>query len=178
MQQRGETPGDIIIREVTINDIPALAALHVRTWNETHGAGKHSPTTALREQQWRQQFKIKDGSWCCFIAINKQGQLVGFAKGNSYASPELPGYAGELNKIYLLLPYQRLGIGRQLMRHVAQRFVSRGITSMALFSTPQNPSCAFYSALKGEKLYAKNGAFHGGYGWKNIAVLIDHFAIA
>ena len=37
---------------------------------------------------------------------------------------------------------------------------------MVLFGVPQNPSCAFHEAREGERLLAKNGEFHGGYGWR------------
>jgi len=39
---------------------------------------------------------------------------------------------------------------------------------MVLFGTPQNPSCAFFEALGGERLFAKTGEFHGGYGWRDL----------
>jgi hypothetical protein len=42
---------------------------------------------------------------------------------------------------------------------------------MVLFGTPQNPSCAFHEALGGKKLFAKNGEFHGGYGWQHLEEL-------
>ncbi len=52
--------------------------------------------------------------------------------------------------------------------HVARRFLAQGIRSMVLFGVPQNPSCAFHEALEGERLLAKNGDFHGGYGWRDL----------
>jgi L-amino acid N-acyltransferase YncA len=168
LKQRGETIDDIKIREVTLADVPALAALHVQAWSETHWNVKKPPTYEVREHQWRQQFKVKDGSWFCFVAENSKGELVGFAKGMNYASIDLPDYSGELNKIYLLLPYQRLGIGQQLFCHVVQKFLCKGISAMVLFGVPQNPSCAFHEAMGGERLIAKNGEFHGGYGWRDL----------
>ena len=149
-------------------DIPRLAALHVKTWNETYFRVKNPPSYEVREGQWREQFAKDDGSWFCFVAENQRGELVGFAKGKSYESKELPGYSGELNKIYLLRDYQRVGLGRQLVARVAERFRSRGINAMVLFGIPQNPSCAFHEAMGGEKLCAANGEFHGGYGWRDL----------
>jgi hypothetical protein len=35
LRARGESLASLIIREATPEDIPALAALHVETWNET-----------------------------------------------------------------------------------------------------------------------------------------------
>src|SRR6185503_18920947 len=168
LKARGESVESIKIREATAEDVPALAALHVKTWNETYWKVTSPPTCELREHQWREQFKVTDGSWFCFVAENERDELVGFAKGKAYASSDLPWYSGELNKIYLRRDYQRLGLGRKLVGHVTRRFLSQGITTMVLFGVPQNPSCAFHEALGGERLLSKNGAFHGGYGWRDL----------
>jgi GNAT superfamily N-acetyltransferase len=171
LRERGETLSSFIIREATSADIPALAALHVKTWNDTYGNVKHPPSYGLRESQWRDQFQKPDGNWFCFVVEDRNGALVGFAKGIPYASGDLPGYSGELNKIYLLRDYQRLGLGRRLVGHVARRFLSQGISSMVLFGVPQNPSCRFHEAIGGERLFSKKGEFHGGYGWGDLQSL-------
>jgi L-amino acid N-acyltransferase YncA len=168
LRQRGESLESLVIREATAEDIPALAALHVKTWNETYWNVKNPPTYTIRQEQWREQFKGTDGSWFCFVVENQKGELVGFAKGKAYRHSDLPEYSGELNKIYLLREYQRLGLGRRLVEHVARRFLSQGINTMVLFGTPQNPSCAFHEALGGERLLAHSGEFHGGYGWRDL----------
>ena len=128
----------------------------------------NAPTYQLRERQWREQFEKADGSWFCFVVESHDGQLVGFAKGRKRGPEESAEYSGELNKIYLLREYQRLGIGRRLVGHVVRRFLSEGVGSMVLFGIPQNPACAFHEALGGERLYAANGEFHGAYGWRDL----------
>jgi len=143
----------------------------VKTWNETYGNVTNPPTRELREHQWREQFKVTDGSWFCFVVENQGGELVGFAKGKAYASSDLPEYSGELNKIYLRREYQRLGLGRKLVGHIACRFLSQGITTMVLFGVPENPACAFHEALGGGRLLTRNGEFHGGYGWRDLRKL-------
>jgi L-amino acid N-acyltransferase YncA len=168
LHQRGETLDALVIREATPEDIPAVAALHVKTWSDTYWNVRHPPTFLVRERQWREQFKKTDSNWFCFVVENQKGELVGFATGTSYASSDLPGYSGELSKIYLLSQYQRLGLGRRLVGHVARRFLSQGINTMVLFGIPQNPSCAFHEALGGQRLFARNGEFHGGYGWRDL----------
>lgn len=171
LRQRGESLESLMIRQATAEDIPALAALHVKTWNETYWNVKNPPTYAIREQQWVEQFKVTDGSWFCFVVENPKGELVGFAKGTAYNHSDLPDYSGQLSKIYLLREYQRLGLGRRLVGHVARRFISQGINTMVLFGIPQNPSCAFHEALGGARLFSKNGEFHGGYGWRDLQAL-------
>ena len=173
LKERRETLSSFKIREACIEDVSALAALHVKTWNETYWTTVVRPTFRVREYQWRQQFKVKDGSWFCLVVENKNGELVGFAKGKPYNHSDLPEFSGELNKIYLLREYQRLGLGRKLVGYVARRFLAQGISNMVLFGIAENPSCGFHEALGGEKLYAKNGEFHGGYCWRDLQKLAN-----
>src|SRR5262245_61747603 len=100
-----------VIRDATPDDLPALARLHVATFVETHGGP--GPGYALRESQWREAFS-QPGAWFCLVIVRQDGELIGFAKGMPYTGG-LPGYAGELNKIYLLRRYHRRGLGRRLI---------------------------------------------------------------
>jgi GNAT superfamily N-acetyltransferase len=93
--------------------------------------------------------------------------LVGFAKGTPHDG-SVPGYQGELNKIYILRRYHRLGLGRRLLADVARRFLEREISSMLLFGDAKNPSNGFYEAMGGERLISSGGEFHGGYGWHDL----------
>ena len=42
---------------------------------------------------------------------------------------------------------------------------------MVVFDYETHPSCKFYEALGGEKIYFKNGNFMG-YGWDNLKKLV------
>jgi len=173
MLARGEKPEDIVIRDAVVDDIPQLAAVHVKAWNETYHV-RRPPTYEIREYQWKEQFGTPDGSWFCLVVENKKGELIGFAKGKKYAHSDLPGHSGELNKIYLLQSYHRLGIGRRLFYQVAKRFLDMGISSIVLFGVPQNPTCAFHEAMGGKKLFNKKGGFDGGYEWKNLEEVLKN----
>ncbi len=160
------------LRDAREADIPALARVHVQTFNETHRGGQPGgPSYELREGQWREAFNRHDGSWFCFVVEDDRGELVGFAKGTPHDGG-VPGYAGELNKIYLLRRIQRQGLGRRLLCAVAGRFVERGVTSMLLFGDATNPSNGFYEAFGAERLYGDKGEFHGGYGWRELSRLV------
>jgi GNAT superfamily N-acetyltransferase len=97
----------------------------------TAAAGRPIKT---REWQWPEAFAKTDGSWFCFVIERRTGDLIGFAKGVPYTGG-LPGFAGELNKIYLLREYQRMGLGRRLIGHVAREFLGRGISSICCSAT-------------------------------------------
>lgn len=161
------------IREATITDVPRLAALHVETFNQTHGVNPNGPKYELRVGQWQQMFEKKDNNWFCLVIENEENRLIGFAKGQTYSHPDQPDYQGELNKIYILKEYQKRGLGQALILKVAEEFMSRGISSMLLFGDAKNPSNGFYERLKADKLFARNGDFHGGYGWTDLHRLIN-----
>jgi GNAT superfamily N-acetyltransferase len=159
------------VRQAVQADLPALARLHVETFTETHRGGvPGGPSYALREQQWRSEFERADESRFCFVAEDERGELVGFAKGVPHDGG-VPGYAGDLNKLYLLKRVQRTGLGRQLLLAVARRFIELGVKSMVLFGDAESPSNAFYEAHGAERLYASTGGFHGGYGWRDLRTL-------
>jgi GNAT superfamily N-acetyltransferase len=161
------------LRQAVAADISALARLHVETFTETHRNGvPGGPSYELREQQWREEFNRQDDNRFCFVVENENGELVGFAKGVPHLGG-IPGYAGELNKIYVLRRVQRRGLGRRLLMAVAERFRQQGIGSMVLFGDAQSPSNGFYEAHSAERLYSDRGEFHGGYGWPDLARLTD-----
>lgn len=154
------------IREAGRDDVPALARLHVETFVEAHG-GSHPPTVELRERQWRTAFESADGSSFCFVAESPAGELVGFARGTPHDGG-VPGFRGELNKIYVLRRHHRAGIGRRLVGQVVRRFLDQGVDSMLLFGDRHSPANAFYEVLGGRKLLSEEGEFHGAYGWRDL----------
>jgi L-amino acid N-acyltransferase YncA len=161
------------LRDAREPDIPALAGLHVQTFNETHRGGRPGgPSYELRERQWREAFERRDGSWFCYVIEDDTGELVGFAKGTPHDGG-VPGYAGELNKIYLLQRVQGQGLGRRILCAVARRFVARGVTSMLLFGESTNPSNGFYEAFGADRLYGDKGDFDGAYGWPDLGSLVE-----
>jgi GNAT superfamily N-acetyltransferase len=160
------------IREAAEADIPALARLHVQTFNETHKPLFRKPSYALRESQWRNSFLNQDGSWFCFVAEDAEGNLVGFAKGVVPEGKE-GDYEGILNKIYTLRKHQRHGLGRKLLCAVARRFVGMGVNSMRLFGWARNPNNRFYEVMGAERICGENGEFGGGYGWTDLTPLAN-----
>lgn len=160
------------IREARPSDLEALAALHVVTFREAHGV-RGAPGHALRESQWRAAFERGDGF--CYVA--EGAELVGFARGTLHDGG-IPGFAGELNKIYVLRRWHGHGIGRRLVEQVAQRFLERGVTSMLLFGDRASPSNGFYERLGAERILTPSGDFHGGYGWRDLRRLIGAGAAA
>jgi len=55
LHERGESPESIVFRDAIASDIPALAELHVTTWNATYRTTR-GPTTATRTSRWNDVF--------------------------------------------------------------------------------------------------------------------------
>jgi len=169
LKKKGLQVQSFKIREADTRDIPALYRLHVRTWSETYWTVRKPPTYRIREFQWKEQFKKNKDSWFCFvIEINKE--LVGFANARIHFEDKIKG---ELNKIYLLREYQRLGLGTKILREVAGRFLSFQISSMKAFVEPLNPSGYFFEKTGGRWLIEQDGKVNRNwYYWKNLANLV------
>jgi ribosomal protein S18 acetylase RimI-like enzyme len=160
------------IRQANPDDVPTLARLHVQTFNETHRAGlPGGPSYELRERQWRKALSDSEPGSFCFVVEDDSGALIGFAKGTRHDG-SVPGFAGELNKIYVLRRVHHQGVGRLLLCSVARRFVHEGVSSMLLFGEATSPANGFYEAFGAERLYNERGGFDGGYGWRDLASLI------
>ena len=161
------------IRHASSDGVPALAKLHVQTFNETHRGGRSGgPSYELRERQWREAFTVTDGSWFCFVVEDDDGELVAFAKGTPHDGG-VPGFAGELNKIYALQRVHRQGVGRLLLCNVAREFLSRGVASMRFQGSHESVQW-FYEAFGAERLYSDSGRSPapGAHGWRDLHVLV------
>ena len=152
------------IRDAGVEDAAALAALHVRTFQETHGGG---PGVATRQEQWQTILGRDDPRDFTLVVEDDTGALVAFARGTPHDGA-IPDFAGELNKIYVLRQFQRHGLGRLLVGKVAERFLGLGVQSMLLFGDARSPSNGFYEHLGAERLQSAQGEFHGGYGWRDL----------
>ncbi|MEX2182633.1 MAG: GNAT family N-acetyltransferase [Gemmatimonadaceae bacterium] len=167
LRDRGESLESITVRDAVAADIPALAELHVTTWNATYRTSR-GPSVATRSYQWTEVFGKAPRADFVVVLEDRTGRLIGFAAGKPY-----PGeFAGQLSKIYLRWEYHGLGLGRVLMRESARRFLDRGIASFILFAERSNPTIGFYDRLGGERLLDERGLFTGAYGWRDLRRLI------
>ena len=167
LRERGESLDSITWRDAVAADIPALAELHVTTWNATYNTTR-GPTIATRTWQLNQGFAKEHRRDFVLVLEDRNGRLIGFAWGR----PHEGEFAGELSKIYLRWEYHGLGLGRRMMAETARRFVDRGIHSFILFADLGNPTLGFYDRLGGERLVDDRGQFGGGYGWRDVTTLM------
>ena len=165
---RRESLDALTLRDAVVTDIPALAELHVATWNDTYAPMMTGPPVSVREHQWRQAFQQPEG-WFCHVLAHPDGHLVGFTKGVFRPEHEIPG---ELNKLFLARDYQRMGLGCRMVGEVVQRFLGAGITAMAAYVDPRNPSCGFFEHLGARWLIEPDGRINfSWYTWDDLPAL-------
>jgi GNAT superfamily N-acetyltransferase len=172
LRARGESLDSITFRDAVTADIPALAELHVTTWNATYNTS-NGPTVATRAAQWTQVFGKENRRDFVLLLEDRHGRLIGFTWG----IPNDGEFQGQLSKIYLRWEYHGLGLGRQMLAETARRFLERGIGSFVLFAERSNPTLGFYDRMGGERLLDDRGQFSGAYGWRDARKLLipaDH----
>jgi len=176
-----------MIRKACLDDVPAMARVHVDTWRTAYQGIIPEATLASlsyeqREEGWKQILRSSgEKGLCTYIAATSTGQIVGFARGG----PERTGdttYRGELEGVYILSQFQRQGIGRCLVRTVAQQLAQAGIDSMLVWVLSNNPARKFYEVLGGQQLIREKQREMGGvmlteiaYGWTSMNILVDSY---
>lgn len=167
LRKRGESLDSIVFRDAVVGDIPALAELHVTTWNATYNT-RRGPTVAIRTWQWNKVFAEENRRDFVLVLEDRNQRLIGFTWGK----PNEGEFAGQISKIYLRWEYHGLGLGRRMMEETARRFLDRGIHSFILFAELSNPTLGFYDRMGGERLLNDRGQFDGAYGWRDARKLV------
>lgn len=167
-----------IIREAHESDALALATVGVDTWRAAYrgivdDAYLDSLSHEKSEQHWH---RILAGTGCfTLVAEDESGLVAGFALSGAERDGD-PVYEGELYALYVLKEHQGRGIGRALVKAVADRFRRDGIASMVIWVISANPSRGFYERLGGRVLGTKVIEIGGrqleetAYGWDNLLV--------
>jgi predicted N-acetyltransferase YhbS len=116
------------------------------------------------------------------VAQDEAGRVVGCAM--AHRRPDDPIYRAELNVLFVSASHQRQGIGRRLVREVAQRMAAAEIHSLLVRVLANNPNRPFYERMGAEYLREQPYDWEGVilpeavYGWKDTAPLITEGADA
>ena len=172
----------MLIREANESDAAGIARVQVKAWQTTYkgivpNGYLASLTYEKRAQRWRQILASDENNFT-FVAETSDERIGGFASGGE-TEESGEDFAGELIAIYLLENYQRQGIGKLLVKAVAQRFLQQEVSSMLVWVLAENPFKAFYESLGGEYVSEKQTEIGGvslievAYGWKNLEILLE-----
>jgi ribosomal protein S18 acetylase RimI-like enzyme len=150
---------NVTIREVTQDtlsaDLPAIARVHLETWHTTYTgiipqAYLDSLTIESRLAMWQRGSANIGLERRLFVAVQNE-QIVGFADCGKERNTA-PDFDGELYGFYILEPYQKRGIGKQLLAAIQASLRSRGFKNMLVWVFAENPSAAFYERTGGKKV--------------------------
>jgi GNAT superfamily N-acetyltransferase len=131
---------------------------------------KLDETIERRREFWLKYITAPENCQVLFVA-EVGGEVVGFAGGEKERTGEWP-FEGELTVIYILEQYQKKGIGRRLMKAVAQALVEGGMGSLVVWVLGTSLYRSFYEAmggvLVGEQEYEIWDKRYKvvGYGWE------------
>jgi GNAT superfamily N-acetyltransferase len=169
----------MIIREANLNDVQAIARVHVDTWYTTYKGiipESYLAKTSYQQREIAWQKIIEDtmsSSQFVDVAENNSGEIIGFANSGKERTSDRT-YKGELYAIYILAAYQRQGIGYKLTLSTVDKLSELGFNSMLVWVLADNPACRFYETIGGQKVYEKQIERGGvilkeiAYGWQDI----------
>ena len=142
------------VRLARVDDVPAIAQVHVASWRTTY-TGIFSDTLLdslsvdKREQSWRERLASPEPNSVTLVACNVDGRIVGFVSGGPERTGRL-GYEGELYAIYLLQLAQRQGLGTLMVQHFVRELRARVFNSMAVWVLAANPFRKFMKPSEGK----------------------------
>jgi GNAT superfamily N-acetyltransferase len=139
----------LVIRKANRDDVSGIARVHVASW---HGAYRgmvpdeqiDARTVDVRRAQWAQW--IDRPAHITLVACDESGAVVGFAGARLLDGPD-ERFGSYLQTLYLMPDVRKRGIGRALLRVLAEHLHRAGVQTMALRTLRLAPARGFYERL-------------------------------
>ena len=170
----------IRIRRATLEDVDAIAKIHVDTWRTQYitmlPEGLLDSLSYKRSRTHYAGIMTNDPTKFLFVAESDTDGAIGFTMGG--VGRESGPFQGELYSIYILAPWQRQGIGSRLIQALAHELHHRGINSMLAWVLEANPAKAFYEQHGGHYLrermepLGRESYREIAYGWTDLHPLL------
>jgi ribosomal protein S18 acetylase RimI-like enzyme len=172
----------IQIRRATVNDSAGIARVQVDSYRTAY-AGIFSQdyldpfSYEEQAQDWYDWMMTKPRD-LLYVAQAEGGEILGYALGRPGLT-EIPPYDSELMALHVRQPFQRQGVGQNLMATMAEQFQEQGCAAMLLWVLAKNPARAFYEKLGGQLMGEREmevgegeKAVEVAYGWQDINGLL------
>jgi GNAT superfamily N-acetyltransferase len=149
--------GAVRIRQATFADIPAIARVHLASWQTAYRGilpddylDRLMDGLPRRIARWEEGMRNPEGpGTATFLAEDPAAGIVGFAGAGGVRKGEI-GFSGELYAIYLLAEHRRRGLGQRLFRRCVEHVRGLGHADMMLWVIETNHgSRRFYEAMGG-----------------------------
>jgi ribosomal protein S18 acetylase RimI-like enzyme len=168
----------IDIRQVTREDLPRVAAVHVESWQRSFaGIAPDGFLNGMSVEKRLNAYSERrcDENYAMLVADHPGAGLVGFA---DFGTPKLPGgFDAQIFSFYFLPEFQRKGYGERLFRRCLSRMTRDGIRSLCLDSLEASPYRSFYDKMGGKVVGRDSHKLDDEdfetviYGWDDISKL-------
>jgi ribosomal protein S18 acetylase RimI-like enzyme len=166
------------IRAATLQDAPAIAHIHITSWQHTYRgiAPQHvldALDTTTRTQEWVSRLEKADSY--TFVAM-LDGHMCGFIDGGP-ARKQVRDFDAEFYSVNMHPAAKGRGVGRLLMRRLAETLRGNGFVKASVWVLAENPARRFYEHLGaveiGESVMTVGGVDlkEIGYGWQDLRTL-------
>ena len=179
-RRSGRDQPEIMVRDGVQADIPEVAALKVRSWDDAYrpllGSGLVDQLLDVDEHRSTIQRDLTKREAFMLVAEAPEGEIVGFALSH------LDGTGDPfLESLHVRPSLRGTGIGAALLRATATRWASRGFTSMSLHVVAANVAARrFYERLGSLVVGTITDDWRGTsvplvvYRWPNLSRVQDH----
>ena len=130
------------IRTATIEDAPAIARIHVSSWQEAYRGvvpDEHLRNLSVEARRSMWHASITKGSPSVLVA-HEAGEIVGWIAFDRCRDEGSSTDAAEVWTIYVSPEPWGKGVGRELMRQALDELRRRGFTSVSLWVLAKNES--------------------------------------
>lgn len=135
----------MIIRQAEQHDIPTIARIHIRSWQDTYGDLVPADLlAALSAPDWEQHWQRQLGSaHTTTTVVEIDGAVVGFSCWELCSQPH--SVTAFLHSLYLLPQEKGKGMGSELIRIVEAQMSAANATAGSLHVVVGNvPASGFY----------------------------------
>ena len=143
---------ELIIRNVTFQDLPQVVDIQVRGWQAAYRGIIDDDILDTLDKNEKLEKRKKDFNSNGFIVAELKKRVVGFCRyvDNDKHSIIVPGIDCELLALYVEPTLKHNGIGTKLFNYVVDEFKSKNKKSMILWCLRDNePSKKFYTKMGG-----------------------------
>ncbi|MHB8494890.1 MAG: GNAT family N-acetyltransferase [Casimicrobiaceae bacterium] len=172
----------VTIRPANVRDAAAIARVRIDSWRATYrglipdtylAAMKNEESTAI----WERILSAGPNTASVFVA-ESDGEVIGFAAANMLREPRFDLDA-ELTAVYVRGAFQHAGVGRRLVREVAQAQRAHSATGLIVWVIARNKiGRGFCEGLGGELLAEQPFQWDGmdlievAYGFRRVDALV------
>lgn len=162
-------------RTVRHGDLPAVASVHVESWQRSFaGLVPNEFLAALSVDKRLEAYSVRRcGDGYGMIVADRRGKgIVGFADFGKARLRE--DHDGQIFSFYFLPEYQRRGLGERLFRRCVRELRACGHRSLCIDALTVSPYRAFYEKMGGEVISRGSHMLAGKefetviYGWDDI----------